>query len=155
MIKVDVLINNRNWNKYITNPNIYFKNKLKKAEKTISILKNNKLNFTILLSGNNEIKKLNKKFREKNKITDVLSFPFHEKKILQKLIKGKKNNIYLGDIIINLNKIKKETKNERFRLNFDKIWIHGLVHLLGHKHKSNRDFSIMKKLENKLLQSIK
>ena len=80
MIKVDVLVNNRNWNKYITNPNIYFKNKLKKAEKTISILKNNKLNFTILLSGNNEIKKLNKKFREKNKITDVLSFPFHEKK---------------------------------------------------------------------------
>ena len=65
------------------------------------------------------------------------------------------NKIYLGDIIINLNKIKKETKNERFRLNFDKIWIHGLVHLLGHKHKSNRDFSIMKKLENKLLQSIK
>tara|TARA_B100000780_G_scaffold238046_1_gene179352 strand:+ start:2320 stop:2787 length:468 start_codon:yes stop_codon:yes gene_type:complete len=154
MIKVDVLVNNRNWNKYITNPNIYFKNKLKKAEKTISILKNNKLNFTILLSGNNEIKKLNKKFREKNKITDVLSFPFHEKKILQKLIKGKKNNIYLGDIIINLNKIKKESEKFHFSEYFDKIWIHGLTHLLGHRHKSNRDFAIMQKLESKIIKSI-
>jgi probable rRNA maturation factor len=154
MIKVDVLINNRNWNKYITNPNIYFKNKLKKAEKTISILKNNKLNFTILLSGNNEIKKLNKKFREKNKITDVLSFPFHEKKILQKLIKGKKNNIYLGDIIINLNKINKESEKFHFSEYFDKIWIHGLTHLLGHRHKSNRDFAIMQKLERKIIKSI-
>ena len=154
MIKVDVLINNRNWNKYITNPNIYFKNKLKKAEKTISILKNNKLNFTILLSGNNEIKKLNKKFREKNKITDVLSFPFHEKKILQKLIKGKKNNIYLGDIIINLNKINKESEKFHFSEYFDKIWIHGLTHLLGCRHKSNKDFHVMQKLENKIIKSI-
>ena len=64
--------------------------------------------------------------------------------------KKKRNEIYLGDIIINLNKIK--TKDEDFLLNFDKIWIHGLAHLLGYRHKSNYDFSIMKKLENKLIK---
>ena len=58
-------------------------------------------------------------------------------------------------MIINLNKIKNEKKIEIFYLNFDKIWIHGLVHLLGYRHKSNIDFSIMKKIENKLLQSSK
>ena len=45
--------------------------------------------------------------------------------------------------------------NNSFYLRFDKIWIHGLVHLLGHRHKSNLDFSVMKKLESKLLEIIK
>ena len=67
----------------------------------------------------------------------------------------KKNSIYLGDIIINLNKINKAIGNQNFNLAFDRIWIHGLTHLLGHRHKSNIDFSKMQKLENKLLQFIK
>ena len=83
-----------------------------------------------------------------------MSFPFHERKNLKKLLKNN-NKIYLGDIIINLNKINNAKTNENFILAFDKIWIHGLVHLLGHRHKSNIDFSIMNKIENKLLQSIR
>ena len=43
-------------------------------------------------------------------------------------------------------------KNKDFLLNFDKIWIHGLVHLLGYRHKLNRDFAIMTKVENKLVK---
>ena len=79
MITVDVLANNKAWKKYIKNPNIYLKNKLKIVENKFNVFKKNKLSFTILLSGNNEIKILNKKFRKKNKVTDILSFPFHEK----------------------------------------------------------------------------
>ena len=156
MIKVDVLVDNKNWKKYIINPNNYLKNKLKKAEKKINILKKNKLNFTLLLSGSNEIKKLNKKFRKKNKTTDILSFPFYKKNMLRKLIRKKENNIYLGDIIINLNEIIIQSKKQSFSFSsfFDKIWIHGLTHLLGYRHKSNRDYSIMKKLENKIIKSI-
>ncbi|MDB9760815.1 rRNA maturation RNase YbeY [Pelagibacteraceae bacterium] len=154
MIKIDVLVNNKAWKKYIVNPNIYLTKKLKKIEKKINLFKKNKLNFTLLLSGNSEIKKLNKKFRKKNKITDVLSFPFYEKKMLHKLIRRKQNNIYLGDIIINLNKIIK-TKNQSFLIEFDKLWIHGLVHLLGYRHTLNKDFSVMKKLENRIIKSIK
>jgi len=154
MIKADVLVNNKDWKKYIRNPNTYLKNRLKKAEKKISLFKKNKLNFTLLLSGNNEVKKLNKKFRKKNKTTDILSFPFHEKKILHKLIINNNTNIYLGDIIINLNKIIKESQKQNFSIVFDKIWIHGLTHLLGHRHKSNQDFSIMHKFESKIIKSI-
>jgi len=153
MIKDDVLINSKGWKKYIRHPDNYLKNKLRKAEKKINILKKNKLNFKLLLSGDSKIKKLNKKFRKKNKTTDVLSFPFHEKYFLDQLIK-KKKNIYLGDVIINLNEIIKQSRKQNFFIIFDKIWIHGLAHLLGYRHKSNMDFSIMNKLENKIIKSI-
>ena len=76
MIKVNVLITNKDWKKYISKPNNYLNKKLKKAEKKLRIFKKNKLNFSLLLSKGDEIKKLNKKFRKKNKTTDVLSFPF-------------------------------------------------------------------------------
>jgi len=155
MIKADVFIKNKNWKKYIKIPNFYINKKLKKINKKLNIFKKNNFKFTILLSEDNEIKKLNKKFRKKNKTTDILSFPFHEKKVLNTIIKEKKDQIYLGDIIINLNKMTSNTKNKDFFLNFDKIWIHGLVHLLGYRHKSNRDFSMMTKLENKLINFLK
>ena len=154
MIKADVLITNKNWKKYITAPDLYIKKKLKKLEKKTNFFEKNNYNFTILLSGDLEVKKLNIKFRKKNKTTDILSLPFHKKKFLSKILKKNKIKIYLGDIIINLNKIKYLKKNENFPLNFDKIWVHGLVHLLGYRHKSNFDYFIMKKLENKLLQSV-
>tara|TARA_B110000967_G_scaffold198317_1_gene231146 strand:- start:369 stop:836 length:468 start_codon:yes stop_codon:yes gene_type:complete len=154
MIKVDVLISNKKWENYISNPSIYLKKKLKSAEKKIYILKKNKLNFTLLLSGNSEIQQLNKKFRKKNKTTDILSFPFHEKKVLKNLMRNKNNKIYLGDIIINLDKIIKNSEKQIFSFTFDKIWIHGLTHLLGYRHKSNQDFSIMRKLESKIIKSI-
>ena len=83
-----------------------------------------------------------------------MSFPSHEKKILLKLLK-KKNYLYLGDIIINLTKIIKLSKTQDFMTVFDKIWIHGLVHLLGYRHKSNKDFLVMQKIENKIIKSFK
>ena len=155
MIKADVLTANKNWKKFIRAPNLYINKRLKLIHKKTNLFKKNNCNFTLLLSGREEVKKLNIKFRKKNKTTDILSFPFHEKKFLNKLLKKEKIKVYLGDIIINLNKIKKKSRNEDFQINFDKIWIHGLAHLLGHRHKSNLDFSIMKKIEIKFLQAIK
>ena len=152
MIKADVLITNKNWRKYIGVPDLYINKKLRKIDKNSTIFQTNNFDFTILLSGNNEIKKLNSKFRKKNKTTDVLSFPAHKKKALHILLKKKKTQIYLGDIIINLNKITPNIKKKEFFLNFDKIWIHGLTHLLGYRHKLNCDFFIMTKMENKLIK---
>jgi|TARA_B110000971_G_C19682819_1_gene351885 probable rRNA maturation factor len=152
MIKADILITNKSWTKYVEAPSFYINKKLKKIDKKLSKFKKNNFEFTILLSGNREIKRLNNKFRKKNKTTDILSFPFYEKKLLNKLLRGKKKSIYLGDIIINLNKMISKIENEDFLLNFDKIWIHGLAHLLGYRHKSNHDFYIMTILENKLIK---
>ena len=104
----------------------------------------------MLLSGNDEIKRLNKKFRNKDKSTDVLSFPFYEKKEFKNKI-NKEKEIYIGDIIVNINKINEKKNIKNFRLEFDKLWIHGLVHLLGYDHKKNKDFLNMLKVEKKFL----
>ena len=48
--------------------------------------------------------------------------------------------IYLGDIIVNINKIKNKKNKTEFRNEFNKLWIHGLVHLFGYDHKKDRDF---------------
>ncbi len=100
MIKVNVFIREKKWEKYIVDPKKYFKNKLKKLKITEPFLKNKDVVFTILLAGNEDIKSLNKKFRKKNKTTDVLSFPFYENKELKRKLKFNKNT-YWGDIILN------------------------------------------------------
>ena len=152
MIKVNVITSNNNWYRTIKNPSKFIKRKIDKINKfEKSFLKNN-IYCTLLLSGNKEIKNLNKKFRKKNKSTDVLSFPFQSKKELNNLLK-KEKEIYLGDIIINLNRIKKKDL-ENFELEFNRLWIHGLVHLFGHDHKKKKDFLKMDRLEKKYLNLI-
>ena len=78
-----------------------------------------------------------------------MSFPFPiTKKELKKKLRTVKE-IYLGDIIVNLNKIKSK-KKKNFQIEFDQLWIHGLVHLFGHDHKRNKDFYKMNKIEKKI-----
>ena len=148
MIKVDVFIKNKSWKKKISNPHKYLNSKLKYLNNSLSFLKNKNINFSILLAGHKEIKLLNKKFRKKNKATDVLSFPFNNPNQLKRL---KKKDIYLGDIILNYNKIKKKG----FRENFNKLWIHGYLHLLGHKHKKDSDYYKMNKVEKLIFSKLK
>ena len=147
MIKVDVFIKNKNWKKKISNPQKYLNSRVKYLRNSISFLKNKKINFSIQLAGNKEIKLLNKKFRKKSKSTDVLSFPYNKLNTLKKL---KKKDIYLGDIILNYYKIKKKN----FKENFNKLWIHGFLHLVGHKHKKNNDYYKMNKLEKLIFSRI-
>jgi len=148
MIKINVITNNNNWLNYIKRPNYYLNQKINKLNLKIKLFKRNKIYLTLLLSGNKEIKFLNNKFRNKNKSTDILSFPFQTKKELKEKLK-KEKEIYLGDIIINLNKIKNKNKKNFFKLEFDYLWIHGLVHLFGYDHKKNKDFEKMNRIEKK------
>ncbi len=80
MIKVNVFVSNKNWRKHIKKPDDYLKKKIKLLNKKNNFFKNRDISFSLLLSGNKEIKIINKKFRKKNNSTDVLSFPFYEKK---------------------------------------------------------------------------
>ena len=153
MIKINVITRGNNWLNYIKKPNHYLDKKIEKLNLKIKEFKKNQIYCTLLLSGNKEIKYLNNKFRNKNKVTDVLSFPFHTKKDLKKKLKVEKE-IYLGDIVINLNKIKNKKIKKNFKLEFDRLWIHGLVHLFGHDHKKDKDFKKMNKVEKKYFDHI-
>ena len=153
MIKINVITNNFNWYRFIKIPNNYIERKIKKLNLKNKNYKKNIIFCTLLLSNTKVIKKLNSKFRKKNKSTDVLSFPFYNKKNLKKKIKNKKE-IYLGDIIINLNKIRSKKNIKNFKLEFDKLWIHGLVHLFGYDHKKEKDYRKMSVVEKNYLKYI-
>ena len=149
MIKINVITNNNNWYRIIKNPVNYVTRKIDKINRSENFLFKKNIYCTLLLSGDKEIKNLNKKFRKKNKVTDVLSFPFYSKKSLQSIFKNEKE-IYIGDIIINLNKVKKK----KFKIEFDRLWIHGLVHLFGYDHKKERDYLIMHDVEKEYMNMI-
>ena len=145
---------NVNWFRFIKTPSSYIDRKIQKLNTKNKNFKKNIIFCTLLLSNNKEIKYLNIKFRKKNKSTDVLSFPFYNKKILFKKLK-KEKEVYLGDIIINLNKVSSKENLKNFKLEFNKLWIHGLVHLFGYDHKKEKDFNIMSKVEKDYLNYIR
>ena len=154
MIKVNVITQNASWLRLIKSPVNYINRRVKKLNIKDNNFKKNIFFCTLLLSNSKEIKNLNKKFRKKNKSTDILSFPFYSEKNLKNEIK-KEKEIYLGDIIINLSKVKAKNNSKNFKLEFDKLWIHGLVHLFGHNHKKETDFKKMDKVEKNYLKYIK
>jgi len=150
MIKVNVAINNKSWNKKIKNPKKYFNQKLRKISNIIKFFKVKNITFTILLTNSLNMKKLNKKFRKHNKSTDVLSFPSFSSRRL-KSIREKK--IYIGDIAASYEAIHCRSKKNFFK-EFDKVWIHGLLHLIGYDHIKDKDFYKMDKIEKRILNSI-
>jgi probable rRNA maturation factor len=154
MIKVNVILNDISWKKYIKNPNSFIDKKIELLNKKNKLYKKNTLICSLLLSGAKEIKRLNQKFREKNQSTDVLSFPFYEKNQLNNKIR-KEKEVYLGDIIINLSQVKNKNNKVKFKEELNKLWIHGLLHLLGYDHKSDTKYLQMQKLENKFSYLIK
>ena len=127
----------------------FLKKYVKLFQENISFQKK-KVSFTLLLSNNRNIKKLNKVFRKKNKPTDILSFPTDNK------IKISKNS-YLGDIIISYNYIDKPRSQnlKLFKEKVIKIFIHGFLHLLDFDHKTNKDYSKMLREENYLFKYVK
>jgi probable rRNA maturation factor len=141
MIKANVISGYSNWEKIIKKPNDYLKKRLKILSKA-PLFKKKKHEFSILLTNDKKMKYFNLKFRKKNKTTDVLSFPMK--------IKDKKR-LYVGDIAISYEIIKERSKKTNFFLEFDKMWIHGYLHLVGHDHKKLNDFKKMFKKEKLIL----
>ena len=152
MIKVNVEVNSKSWHKKIKNPKRYFNKKLKKISKIVKFFKGKDITFTILLTTSFNMKKLNQKFRSRNKPTDILSFPFLSSNNL-KFIKQKK--FYIGDLAISYEIINFRSKKSNFLLEFDKVWVHGLLHLIGYNHVKNKDYFKMNKIEKKILDLIK
>ena len=142
MIKANVIFGHSDWKRFLIKPSDYLKKRLIKLSKTPSFKRKNH-EFSILLSSNKEMKKLNHQFRKKNKTTDVLSFPTK--------IKNKKK-LYVGDIAISFEIIKERSKKTNFFIEFDKLWIHGYLHLIGYDHKKYKDFKKMLRKEKLILK---
>ena len=102
-----------------------------------------------MLSNNKYIKKLNKNFRNKNKSTDILSFPFSNKLKISR-------ESYLGDIIISYNFIDKPKSQSQklFKEKLIRIFIHGFLHLLSFDHIKDKDYIKMLREEKRIYQSV-
>ena len=148
MINVEIVSDNKLWNKKIKKSSIFFNKLLKFFPKKYQF-KGKKVSLTLLLSNNKNIKKLNKKFRKKNKPTDILSFPFEKKFNVKK-------KIYLGDIIISYEFINIPIKktNLEFKDKLVKTFIHGFLHLLNYDHIKLKDYKKMIKEELKIYNFI-
>ena len=148
MININVLSEEKAWSKKIKNKKIFFEKICQNFPKKYKFI-NKKISLSLLLSNNKCIKKLNKHFRNKNKATDVLSFPFSKKVKISK-------QTYIGDIIISYNFVNKpQSQNlKSFKKKLIKIFIHGFLHLLGFDHFKNKDYIKMRKEEEKIYQSV-
>ena len=148
MIKVNVLTEEKSWSKKLKKSQKLFDNISKNFPKKFRFL-NKKVYLTLLLSNNKRIKYLNRKFRDKNKHTDILSFPFDQKK---KNLK----EIYLGDIVISFNYMNKPKglSSKEFTKKTIRIFIHGFLHLLGYDHIREKDYKRMFNMEQKVFSSI-
>ena len=148
MININVFSEEKAWSKKLKKKELFFKKICNSLPKNYKF-PNEKVSLSLMLSNNKNIKKLNKSFRNKNKSTDVLSFPFDKK---NKISKKK----YLGDIIISydfMNKPKSQGLNV-FKERLVRTFIHGFLHLLGYDHIKNNDYRKMLKREKILFRSV-
>tara|TARA_B110001450_G_scaffold185113_1_gene173162 strand:- start:11 stop:481 length:471 start_codon:yes stop_codon:yes gene_type:complete len=148
MINIDVVCESNLWGKKIKKADVFFNSLAQVFPKNYRFIKK-KVSLTILLSNNENIKKLNKKFKNKNKVTDILSFPSEKKLNIKK-------SPYIGDIVISyefINKPKALSVLE-FKNRVSKIFIHGFLHLVGYDHIKLKDFKKMLIEEKKIFKTI-
>jgi rRNA maturation RNase YbeY len=120
------------------------------AKKVLSSENRRTENISLAFVDKEEIKKLNKKFRKKNKPTDVLSF-----ELRPKVLPGSGPENYLGEVIIcphvvkdNAEKYGVTTKSELL-----KVFVHGILHLCGYDHeKSKKEAELMERKQNLYLK---
>ena len=144
MIKIYVVVDSPKWKKKIKNLEKYFKIKQRKFNTYITSSKKIDV-FTVFLTNNAKMKKLNNKFRKVNKPTDVLSFSLNIKT---------RRNIYIGDIAISYEIVNKRSIKSNFNHELDKMWIHGYLHLRGHDHIKHKDFEKMSTKEKLIFNKL-
>lgn len=113
--------------------------------------------ISIALVGQGRIRELNKKYRKKNRATDVLAFP-ESKVLLEKFRVGPIRKIQgLGEIVICLREVRKNAKKfgSTYNKELAKVLIHGILHLFGYNHeRSEKEEKIMGKKEECYLSQV-
>lgn len=122
-------------------------------------IENSNLIVTIILTTPDSIKKINKKYRQVDRATDVLSFPMFDKKDLEEKIMKEdfEHEDMLGDIVISIEKVKEQAKEygHSFEREFSYMIVHGFYHLMGYDHIEEKDKKIMRPKEEKILDALR
>ena len=147
---------------YTESKKIFLKHKLSKIfDKILITTDNTDLNFSVGLKFVNasEIQALNKEHRQTDKVTDVLSFPMFDIKVGKKIsdciseIDKLEGEIYLGDIVICIDKVYSQAKEYNIKRSKELIYlaVHSFLHLLGYDHMTKKDEKKMFDFAEKIL----
>jgi len=120
-----------------------------KSQKALKQLNIPESEVTIVLDSNKKLKELNNSYLGIDEITDVLSFYSGESN-------PETGNIYLGDIVISLEKAADQAKDKSHSIEFEVLTliVHGILHLLDYDHLTKRDAKIMFEKQDDILGAI-
>lgn len=113
------------------------------------------LYINIILTNPEQIRETNKKYRNIDKETDVLSFPMFEKEEIQYMLKnGNEIKEPLGDIMISIPRVSQQAKEygHSFERELSYMVVHGFYHLMGYDHIEEEDKKIMRNKEEEILE---
>lgn len=157
-LEIDYSINDNLWLDFIKENEIekYISNIFHKVIEVLEykLNKKNTIELSITFTNDEEIKEINKNYRQKDSATNVLSFPLFEKEFLNEY--NKSPYVALGDVVLSLNTIEKEAKeqNKSFNDHLTHLLIHSLLHLFGYDHIKDSDAEKMEEIEVKILENI-
>lgn len=122
------------------------------SEKILRYLKLKNVNLSVIIVDNNYIRKINKKYRKKDRPTDVISFAYREDPFPE--IGMERED--LGDIYISLEKAEEQAGNFNNDLQSEmkRLLVHGILHLTGYDHEKNDEALKMDTLEKDILKTI-
>lgn len=116
-----------------------------------------KFYVNLLLTNDENIRKLNRDFRDKDSSTNVLSFPQYDLEDICKIDTMISNDeVLLGDIAMSHEKIMRESKEFDFKF-FDRcshLFVHGVLHLFGMDHMDSKSEAEMENLEIEILDEV-
>lgn len=123
-------------------------------------LENLNLSISITLTTPENIRKLNKQYRNMDKETDVLSFPMFEKYEIDEIVQNKEKQPVketIGDIVISIQKVEEQAKEygHSFERELSYMLVHGFYHLMGYDHIEEEDKKKMRPKEEKILNKLK
>lgn len=121
-------------------------------------LENTKLYISITLTTPENIRNINKEYRNIDKETDVLSFPMFEQEEIKEIINSKQHLVedVLGDIVISVKKVQEQAieYGHSFERELSYMLVHGFYHLMGYDHIKEEDKKKMRPKEEKILQDL-
>lgn len=122
-------------------------------------IEDSNLYITITLTTPEQIRQINKQYRNIDKATDVLSFPMFEKDELDEKIEKQEysHEDVLGDIVISIERVKEQAKEygHSFERELSYMVVHGFYHLMGYDHIEEKDKKVMRPKEEKILNELK
>lgn len=152
MLKIAFLSDDERWKTVLKKDRAFFRSVLKKTFSYLNLPKHDFI-VSVLWTNDAHIRELNADYRNKDKATNVLSFPQFED--LETLSEAP-SPVEMGDIVMAFETIKREAKeqNKTFKNHTAHLLVHGLLHLAGFDHMTKEDETEMESFEIAILDSL-